>query len=273
MNNILLTGASGYSGRKVSEYLDTKNNKVLNVYFKNKLKKKSSIKYSLLKPLNIKQNFNIIIHSASHHKISDFKIHPIIKKNNNIVMTKNLINFCHKKKIKKFIFFSTIDLNFYPYPKKKIDYINSKKECERLLYKAFKQKKIDNLFFLRLPAIVDKKSTKNFISETIKNIKKHKNITIWNQNKLYDNFVHINDLSKLIYFLIKNEKKRTFKIIDCKCSEPIKLNYLVKYLIKKLKSKSSIKIRKKVFKKFKIKNNKKYKYKFFKTKKAIDMLI
>ena len=128
-----------------------------------------------------------------------------------------------------------------------------KRNAKDFYTKLLNKKKLIISSFLRLPAIVDKKSTKNFISETIKNIKKHKNITIWNQNKLYDNFVHIDDLSKLIYFLIKNEKKRTFKIIDCKCSEPIKLNYLVKYLIKKLKSKSSIKIRKKFSKYLKLK--------------------
>ena len=188
-------------------------------------------------------------------------------------MTKNLIDFCKSKRISTFIFFSTIDLNFIPYPKKKIDYVNSKKECEKILFKAYKKKIIDNLFFLRLPAIVDKKSSKNFISDTIKKLKKNKEVTIWNQEKLYNNFLHSSDLNNLIFLIIKNKKKRTFQIIDCKCSNPIKLNYLVSYLAKKLGSKSKITIKKKVDKYLKVKNNKSYKYKFLKTKKAIDMLI
>ena len=98
MNNIFFTGASGYSGSKISKYLLSKKCKVFSIYKKTKIKKKNSIKINLLNTIKVKQNFHTVIHAASHHRINDFKRKPQLKKKNNIDMTKNLINFCLKKK-------------------------------------------------------------------------------------------------------------------------------------------------------------------------------
>ena len=73
----------------------------------------------------MKENFNWIIHSAAYHKIKDFESKPKLKAKKNILMVKNLIDFAKKNKIKNFIYFSTIDINYSPYPIKKNIYIKT----------------------------------------------------------------------------------------------------------------------------------------------------
>ena len=115
MKNVLITGGSGFSGKSLSFFLSKKKLNIWSTYNKNKLSKKQHIKLDLLKEINLNLSFDCIIHTASHHKINDFKVNPKNKYLNNIKMIKNLIVFAKKNKIKNFIFYSSFDLN---YPKK-----------------------------------------------------------------------------------------------------------------------------------------------------------
>ena len=149
------------------------------------------------------------IHSAAHHKIKDFKKKPNKKKEYNQSMVNNIIDLCNVKKIKNLIFFSTIDINYHPLNKKKKLYIESKINSEKKLIKNFKNKSFDKLVILRLPAIIGKNCNDNFLKATYKNLIRNKKIQLWNSDKLYDNFVHIQDINKIIEKII-NIKKKTF---------------------------------------------------------------
>ena len=100
MKNVFITGGSGYSGKYLSEYLSKKKINVLSSFYKKKIFKKNYIKSNLLKEINLNIKCDWIVHTASHHKIKDFKNNPKLKLKNNIKMVKNLINFAKKKKIK-----------------------------------------------------------------------------------------------------------------------------------------------------------------------------
>ena len=69
---ILVTGASGFAGKSLSTYLAKKKFKLTKVIFRN-LNKKGKIKIDLTKKINLKNNFDWIVHAAAHHKIQDFK--------------------------------------------------------------------------------------------------------------------------------------------------------------------------------------------------------
>ena len=155
-------------------------------------------------------------------------------------MVKNLVDFAKNNKVKNFIFFSTIDLNYSPYPKKKNIYCTSKIFCEKILLNAFKKKFLKKLIILRLPSIVKKQNGNNFIINTLHNMKKDLPINIWNMNNKYNNLIHVNDLIKLIFYLISSKNKRRKIIIDCLSSQSIKLKDLISYLRIKLNSSSKI---------------------------------
>ena len=178
-----------------------------------------------------------------------------------------------KNNVENFIFFSTIDINYLPHPSKKDIYIKSKTFCEKILLTALRENILKRLIILRLPAIVGKRSSDNFITKTLHNFRKNLPVNIWNKNDKYNNLIHINDLNKLIFYFISSKNKSKKTIIDCLSSKPIKLEDLINNLKKKLNSRSKINYINKKNKFKKIKFNLKADYKFFSVKKAIEQLI
>ena len=266
---IFVTGASGFAGKSLAKYLEKKNFKVIKASFTNRKNKK----IDLTKKISLKRNFNWIIHTAAHHKIEDFEKKSNLKAKRNISMVNNLLDFAKKNKIKNFIFFSTIDINYSRFPSKKIIYIKSKIFCEKILFIALKKKILKKLIILRLPAIVGKLSHDNFVKKTLQNLKKNKPLNIWNKNDKFNNLIHTNDLNKLINYFIANNDKRKKIVIDCLSSKPIRLMNLIFNLKKKLRSKSKINFIDSKTKFKKIEFNSKINYKFFSVKKVINSLI
>jgi len=269
---IFFTGSSGFAGKLITKYLERKDFKIAKIVFNNP-KNKKNIKIDLTKKIYLKKNFSWIIHAAAHHKIEDFKSKGKLKAKRNILMVKNLVDFAKNNKVKNFIFFSTIDLNYSPYPGKKNIYCMSKIFCEKILLNALRKKFLKKLIILRLPSIVKKQNGNNFIINILHNMKNDLPINIWNMNNKYNNLIHVNDLSKLIFYFISSKNKRRKIIIDCLSSQPIKLKDLISYLRIKLNSRSKInyineksKFKKKEF-------NSKISYKFFSVKKVINLLI
>jgi len=242
-----ITGSNGFSGLNVAKFLCQKNKKVIGLSKKRKITKFKNFKYI---SIDLTKNFyekiknykiNWFIHTAAYHKIKDFRKNPLIKGLDNEKMVKNIIDVCKKKEIRNLIFFSTIDINYKPLNPQKRIYIKSKLNSEKYLINCFKKGYLDKLVILRLPAIIGKNCNDNFLKKSYENLSRNKEITIWNSNQKYDNFVHINDIKKLILKISKIKKTFFFEIIECKCSKPIKLKSLINFLKKRLKSKSKIK--------------------------------
>ena len=242
-----ITGLNGFSGLNIAKFLCQKNKKVIGLSKKKKITKFKNLKYI---SIDLKKNFyekiknykiDWFIHTAAHHKIKDFQKNPLNKGHNNERMVKNIIDICKKKEIRKLIFFSTIDINYKPLNPQKRIYIKSKLNSEKYLINCFKKGYLDKLVIFRLPAIIGKNCNDNFLKKSYENLNKNKEITIWNSNKKYNNFVHIDDIKKLVLKIAKIKKKFLFEIIECKCSRPIKLKSLISFLKKKLKSNSKIK--------------------------------
>ena len=258
ITKILISGANSFCGLALSKYFIKKKIHVIGTYHKKKPKIKSkyfkSKKIDLTKKIFLKENIESVVHVASHHKIKDYLINPYKKYQENILMTKNLIKFINNKEVQNLIFFSTIDINKYKFPSKKNFYIKSKKKSEDLYNSIFLKKKIKKILFLRLPAILGNNCNDHFLKDTLEKLKKNRTINIWNHDKLYNNFIHVEDLNKLIFFFITNKIKSKKNIIECKVTNPMSLKKTIVMLKDKLRSKSIIKI---------YKSNQKKSIKFF----------
>ena len=185
-------------------------------------------------------------------------------------MTKNLIQFAKKNKIKNLIFFSTIDIKKNVTPVKKKYYINSKIKSESLYSSSLNKKIFQKVLFLRLPAILGKNCNDNFLKNTIKSLKKNKTINIWDEKKLFNNFIHIEDLNSLVEGFILNKFKSKKTIIECKVKNPMNLKDTILNLKKKLKSNSKINIlRSNNESKKKKEGSRAQKYNFFSSKKTL----
>ena len=148
-------------------------------------------------------------------------------------------------------------------------------KSESLFLKALKSKIFKKIFFLRLSAILGKDCNKNFISDTLVKLKLNRNVEIWNARKLYNNFIHIDDISKFIIHLINNYSKYPNKFIfNCLASSPLTTFQTINFMKSELSSKSEFIINKKKVKHLKLKQKKPNKYFQFQTaKKTIKLFL
>jgi nucleoside-diphosphate-sugar epimerase len=269
---VLITGVDGFLGSHIFKFLKKKNISCIGV--SRKKSRENIIKWNLLKKkINIHSSIDFIIHAASIHKLTDFKKKPLLKKKYNEKMTKNLLSLCKRKKIKNFIFFSTIDISYKNIFNKKKNYNMSKYNSEEFLKSALRKRIISKLIILRLPAITHKKMPDNFLKKIILLLKKNYEITIFNPNNYYINLVNITDLAKLTFKIIRTTLKKSKTIINCISDRELTLLQLVDFLKKKLNSSSKIKINKKIIPSTKLVSNKNdYNFKFMKIKKNLNFI-
>ena len=130
-----------------------------------------------------------------------------------------------------------------------------------------------------MPAILGVGANENFIVNTIKNLKKNRDIFISDRIK-YNNFVHIKDLCSLILKvlnfcnLIKNKKSRFFDIINCLSSNHIHISKKIKKAKIKLNSNSKIFVIKQIRNSiFLEKKKNRYNFKFMTCNNAIKLLL
>ena len=277
--NILITGIDGFSGSNIRKCLDY--SKINSIGISRRYKKKKIIKWDLTKKINNKLNQKIdwIIHTAAIHKVLDYKKKLNNNKDKNILMTKNLIKLAKEKKIKNFIFFSTIDISLKNISGIKKDYNLSKLKSEEIILDAYRKKIFEKVIILRIPAILGKGANKNFLTDTIKKIKKNKKIII-NDRLKYNNFVHIEDICRLILRILnycnqsRNKNSRFLNTLDCLSSKYIHISKKILKIKNILNSSSKISIleKKDSFKLLSVKKNK-FNFKFMTCNNAIKLIL
>ena len=246
---ILICGANGNVGKDLVYFL-SKKFKIFAIYRNNKnhLLKNKNIKWikSDLKneiKLNIKPDY--IINCIATHTFSQ-KRNLIDYYNSNLKSVSNLINFSKKKKVKRIINFSTV--NVYGEVSKKI--LTEKNEFNNPdivgVTKFFGEELLRNnttkYINLRLPGILCIKNTKKYpiISRFLEDLKKNKKITIVNKGAKFNNVIDTFEISKMIEKIIFHNKKLKSDTVNVCASRPIKLYKVLSMLIKKTNSKSKI---------------------------------
>lgn len=248
---ILVTGANGTVGADLVSSLSKKN--FVYAFFRTynlavKKIKNKNIKWVRQDLKNkIKNNFkpDIVIHSVVTH--------PFAKKNSlkdyidsNIISLKNVVDFVTKKKVKYFIYLSS----FQVYGKVNNSQLDENTAINKptilgatkLLGEKIIQSQKLNYVIIRLPGVVsylNKDPRRPWINKIINNLKSNKKIEIYNSNKLFNNFIDTSELYRFIEHIIKH---RLFnkKIVNLSATTPKKLGEIIKFLKKKLNSKSKI---------------------------------
>lgn len=280
---ILVTGCNGFiassfiktlhsvmvkKGLKVFFY-GTINTSKINKNLKSLISKKILVikKINLTKEINLDIKPDLCFHAASITSPKDYIIKPTENLIINTVGTVNLLNFCVKKKIKKFIFLSSGEIygNFKKLKIKKkyfkennygtIDpedissnYSLSKKVAENALICWSKKYNLDTnsirLFHTYGPNM--KLGDGRIHSDIIKNISSNKNIIINGNPNIKRSFCYISDVIKGILTIILKGKKNEFynlanpkemyKIADL-CKLVLTLQNNKKLKIKRIKNK------------------------------------
>tara|TARA_B100000787_G_C16191055_1_gene297534 strand:+ start:193 stop:1068 length:876 start_codon:yes stop_codon:yes gene_type:complete len=250
MNNILITGSTGFLGSNLLDNLYNKNKIFLIVRKKNqkkniikKYKNVNIIFYNKVDELNKKlkkYKIDIVVHCATHyvrnHNYSDVK-----KLNNsNILLGNVLLENLKNMKVKKFINFSTIWEDY-----------NSLKDNNNNLYSAYKksfgiilryyEKILSNIKFynVMISDTFGENDKRLKIITVLKNNYKKNKITKIISKKLIMNLLNVKDISRAIILIIKKNIKPGKYLL--KNNKNFKINEVIKELnknsIKKLKIK------------------------------------
>ena len=256
MQNILITGSSGFIGSNILLDIINKHN----IYITSR--RKINEKHKKLKVIYYKNHFDlnkklrkikidIIIHCGTHyvknHNFSDINKLTLANIEFGVILLENLKSM----KVKKFINFSTVWQNY-----------NGKLDTAYNLYSAFKlsYSKILNYYIRKFSHI---KFYDLFVSDTYgendkrgkiinlikQNIENRKEIRIFSK-KLSINLLNVKDIVTAVKIIVdKNIKPGKYNVTN---NKNVKLYNLVKKIKKEKKFKSLIKFEKNPFRKEKI---------------------
>ena len=245
---LAVTGVTGKIGSLIIKNLSTESevicfSKSKKLKLKFNSKKIKIFKHNFVKsPLKkkIDKKFDTILHLANQNNQSRKD------KSNNEKIIINLVDSFQK--ISKFIFLSSqmvygnpnkinVKESFYLQPKSSY-YASSKISCEHLLYKISVQTKM-TVINLRISGILNSKE--NLMFKIKENLKKNKDIKLYGGKNLYRDYLHTDDLEKVLKLIYKKrfEKSKTF-IYNFSSFQNKTIYELVLIMKRYLKSKSKI---------------------------------
>jgi nucleoside-diphosphate-sugar epimerase len=247
---ILITGANGLIGSDLVRKLSRKH-KIFGIY-RTKNDEVKKIKNVIWIKRNLKKKFKIslkpspkfIIHCAVDQKFSKKKSTKDYI-NSNISILKNIINYTKGNKVKLIINLSSVDVygdirkkfideNYLPQNQK--TYGLTKMLSEQALYSQ-----TTNFINIRLPGVLceplQKKFNRPWLNNVFNQMKKNKNIFVYNAKGKFNNVIDTDEIVKFIDFLIKKDItiRDTFNFVSLK---PIILKDIFNIAKKKLNSKS-----------------------------------
>ena len=272
---ILITGGAGYIGQNLISFFLKKK---YQIYVIDNLSRSMSLNKYLKKNINFckidlavekktksffkHRNFDLIIHLAAFSGVQEFNKNVLKSFNNNVLATKNLVQFAFQKPKTKLIFSSSAAI-YGKVSKKKISetdlcrpanyYGLSKLACENIINNELKSKK-NNYAILRyfnvVGSIVDFKIKKKIYSlyDIIStNITKKKYKININGNNLDTkdgtperDFIHISDLCKIHEKTYKYLSKNKKVVINCGSGKRYSVLKIVRAFEKKIRKKFRI---------------------------------
>ena len=262
-----ITGYSGILGSEISKKLKKKNYKIN--FYKNNILKKKKIKNWINS-----NKFDVVLHLAAKVPTKVASRNYKLSNKVNYLGTKNLVEAIKESNKKVFLFFSSSS-HIYNFSKKKIQeknkysgiskYGKTKIKAEKIL---LKNSKYYDLCIGRIASLTsEKQSTNYFLVNLINKVKMGENVIYRNSN-IRRNFIHVTDVSNIIYKIIKLKLTGIYNISTdentyfLKLFEYLNKKYNAKIQYKKKKSEYLV-LSNKSIKRF-IKN-----YKFIKLKKII----
>jgi len=256
---IVITGGGGFLGSHLAEEASKKNIQVVVIdnLIKYRIKKKNILYFkfnlfnsNLLRKI-IKKD-DIVYHFAAISDIDDANLDPEKTFNLNVLCTIKLLKICKEKKIRKFIYASSL----YVHTSIGGFYRVSKKSTE-LFIEEFA--KVNNLNFviLRFGSVYGPRQDKNNnITNIVYNTIKYKKVSYSGHKQSQRKFIYVKDVAKAL--LTISSKKYVNKVYVISGKRNIKLR-IVLNIIKKLMKISSLPHFKNIKKNHYIKNPYSYK--------------
>ena len=265
---ILVTGCTGYLGFHICEYFKTKKIAFYGIdnfsrsSQKNIIDKEKFLKIDIsskhLPKLLEQKKIHTVIHAAAYSFPPESEDKKKIYYKNNILKTKIFIDYCHKIKVKKFIFFSSS--NVYNFSSSKIISVKETQKLfpknyygqTKLIIQRYLNNKFDTCYILRLFNIAGYVNKDNFhefknkyrrilpvINEAFRKKLTFKINLIKSRGKAVfpgRDFVHIKDFLEIIFLIIKKQSTNSL-ILNVGTNKLVHLDKIINVFEKKLKRK------------------------------------
>ena len=265
---ILVTGCTGYLGFHICEYFKTKKIAFYGIdnfsrsSQKNIIDKEKFLKIDIsskhLPKLLEQKKIHTVIHAAAYSFPPESEDKKKIYYKNNILKTKIFIDYCHKIKVKKFIFFSSS--NVYDFNSNKIISVKETQKLfpknyygqTKLIIERYLNNKFNSCYILRLFNIAGYVNKDNFyefknkyrrilpvINEAFRKKLTFKINLIKSKGKAVfpgRDFVHIKDFLEIIFLIIKKQSTNSL-ILNVGTNKLVHLDKIINVFEKKLKRK------------------------------------
>ena len=223
MNNILITGSSGFLGSHLVDLLEEKKFNI--TLFDSTPSKYSNNNNQIIGDI-LDENLideavkgcETVFHFAALADIDKSTQFPKETLNTNILGTLNVLRACVKYKVKRIIFSSSI----YVYSKYGSFYRVSKQACEKLVEEYQREYNLD-FTILRFGSLYGPRSTKgNSIYNMITNIMNDSEIKRDGNGEEIREYIHVKDAAQLAFKLIDDKYSNQYFMITGKQSLKIK---------------------------------------------------
>lgn len=235
----LITGAGGFVGYHLTTYFSNLGHKVF-ASFRNKKPKFDNDKIKLVK-LNLPYTsgldfeYDSLIHCGADTTATTNNENDFI--NSNVIGSKKIFESAIKNGAKTIVNLSSMSIygdiktNYLKECNESINPDNygvSKLEAETILAQLMKKNKSINAVSIRLPGVVGRGSHNNFLSRLLFDIIFEKEIIIKNPNPsdLFNNLIHVKDLSEYINFFV-NADINEYRPVNIAASCPIPLSMVI----------------------------------------------
>jgi len=247
MNNILLLGGTGFLGKPLLQKLETKNSVKIMIHNSNLQTSAKKFKGNIL----IQKSFSKEIRNNETviNLLGQMSADENGFINSNIIGGMNLLNSCIKKKIKRVILISSINVygENLERPSKETDRLCPKttyagvKMITEQMYKAFAENHGINITILRVAGIFGPGNKRGFLTKIIQSIK-NKNITpvCYNNGEQQRDILYIDDVVDCILNVV-NSQHDGFHVFNISSGKRHSINELISMIEKISKTKISAK--------------------------------
>ena len=247
MNNILLLGGTGFLGKPLLQKLETKNSVKIMIHNSNLQTSAKKFKGNIL----IQKSFSKEIRNNETviNLLGQMSADENGFINSNIIGGLNLLNSCIKKKIKRIILISSINVygENLERPSKETDRLCPKttyagvKMITEQMYKAFAENHGINITILRVAGIFGPGNKRGFLTKIIQSIK-NKNITpvCYNNGEQQRDILYIDDVVDCILNVV-NSQHDGFHVFNISSGKRHSINELISMIEKISKTKISAK--------------------------------
>ena len=203
----LVTGAAGFIGSHIADYLTSKKHQVI-LFDKKKSKFKKKNQEMIIGNINsqkdlfkVTKKINTIFHFAASADLNECNRKPFETIHNNILGTVKLIKAALKNNVKKIIFASSI----YAISEQGGIYSTSKLSSEMIIEKLCKKFKI-NFVILRFGTVYGDRANKfNTVQNFINDAKLKGKIFRETKGNEERSYIHVYDVAQIVYKSLQNK--------------------------------------------------------------------